>query len=581
MIRSQAQPPLDASVRACVLCQAPLEGAPRCAECGAAQRPGGFRPIRLLAQRPHSRVYLAEAEGGRQVILKELLFHLAPDAKAIDALDRECALLRDFRHPGVPRLLDVFSEGTGVHLRLYQVQEYVPGRSLQEVVEAGPLPEKEVQRITRQALHILDALHRHAPPIVHRDLKPSNLIRREDGTLALVDFGAARLLPTGETHGATLVGTFGYMPPEQLGGTVGPASDLYGLGATLLHLITGRPPTDFLHEGLELRFTRAVPPQWRPLLAGLLARNPAARFGSAREALAALEGKRARRRPWLIPGAAAGALAVLAALGFATHRAEPHRPGAADVQPPEVGAPADDPFAQLEAAQVDSARLSALYELLYSSRLEGAPLTPRQEALLQAQQKSPSAEIREKAAQILARAKAGGADGSQLDALIAQAQDGALPSRARQKAAAAAGALLARMPQTAATAAHADALVDLALTAQDLEVRAFAGSQLPRIHPLSAAALDRIREAYLEREGPQGQLLATLISHVADLHVSQEEALALIGSSNVHARHLGVVALTRFPLTPALRAPLERLAKDDPSDEVRDDARLVLQRGEP
>jgi serine/threonine protein kinase len=80
------------------------------------------------------------------------------------------------------------------------------------------------------------------PPVLHRDLKPANVVLRPDGTLALVDFGSVRTLSTDRTHGSTLVGTFGYMPPEQLGGTVDRTSDLYALGATLLHDLTGRDP---------------------------------------------------------------------------------------------------------------------------------------------------------------------------------------------------------------------------------------------------------------------------------------------------------------------------------------------------
>lgn len=577
--------PPEPGERPCVICQAPLALEPRCGECGAAQRPGGFRVQRLLAQRPHGRVYLAVDGEGQKVVIKELLFHLAPDAKTIDALERECDLLKSARLPGVPRFLDLFSEGSGVHLRLYQVQEYVAGRSLRALVEQGPLPDATVAKIARQALVILDGLHQHPPPIVHRDLKPENLILREDGSLALVDFGAARTLAQGETHGATLVGTFGYMSPEQLGGTVSPASDLYGLGATLLHLLTGRPPVDFLHEGLELRFAQAVSPRWRGFLQGLLARNAGKRFASAKAALAALEqgdgvsGK--GRRRWLLAGASAAAVALLGTgLVVALPGVTPAH-GHAPIQlEPSREASVDALFAQLSSAQVDSARLSVLYELLYSNQLQGHALTADQRTLLEKLRQSASPEIREKATQLLSRAGDLGASAERFDALVAQAKDTSLSTSERAKAAAAAGTLLVSLPQTPRSLERADALVDLMLNAPDGDIRAYAGYQLPHVHPLSADALARIQKAYLAAKGPAGQLLSALISHVADLHLGEPEALAMTRSGNPHERHLGVVALSALPLTPAARTALAQLGRADPDDEVRRDARLVLDRNQ-
>jgi serine/threonine protein kinase len=89
-------------------------------------------------------------------------------------------------------------------------------------------------------------LHARVPPVLHRDIKPANVILRPDGAPALVDFGAVRtVFRTAEEGGSTVVGTFGYMPFEQYMGQASPASDLYALGATLLHLITGRGPSEF------------------------------------------------------------------------------------------------------------------------------------------------------------------------------------------------------------------------------------------------------------------------------------------------------------------------------------------------
>jgi serine/threonine protein kinase len=121
--------------------------------------------------------------------------------------------------------------------------------------------------------------------------------------MALVDFGAVRDLTRELTHGSTLVGTFGYMPPEQLGGTVDATSDIYALGATLLHGLTGVPPSDLLVDGMELRFDRqlqGVSDELRAFIKKLVAPRRSARFPSAE---AALEALRARGQTVLRPDA--------------------------------------------------------------------------------------------------------------------------------------------------------------------------------------------------------------------------------------------------------------------------------------
>jgi serine/threonine protein kinase len=113
---------------------------------------------------------------------------------------------------------------------------------------------------------------------------------RPDGTVALIDFGAARDLAKGVTHNATLVGTFGYMPFEQLGGTVDPSCDLYALGATLIHLLAQKPPWEMMPNGAQLEFEPhlKVSPAFVRWLRRMVS-PPRARFRTAEEALAALE----------------------------------------------------------------------------------------------------------------------------------------------------------------------------------------------------------------------------------------------------------------------------------------------------
>ncbi|WP_164000528.1 serine/threonine-protein kinase [Pyxidicoccus caerfyrddinensis] len=288
---------------ACVVCEATLEGS-RCGHCGAAVAPGGYRVQRVISQSVHGRVYLAVGADGRGVALKELLFALVPGTEQLDAFEREAAVLRSLSHPDIPRFVASFKEGSGVGTRLYLAQEFLEGESLLQRIERKRLDEDEAWTLASQVLKTLQALHQRTPALIHRDVKPANLILRPDGRAALVDFGAARHLARDVTHGATLVGTFGYMPPEQLGGTVEPSSDLYALGATLVHALSGRMPADLLDDGLALSFEQHVQGSapLRAFLRRLLAQKRSERFASATDALTAL--RAARAAP---PSEAAGA----------------------------------------------------------------------------------------------------------------------------------------------------------------------------------------------------------------------------------------------------------------------------------
>ncbi len=319
----------------CPLCAGPLD-AGRCLQCGAAAMPGGYQVQRLLAHNPHGRLYLARGPDGAQVALKEILFALVPDVAQLERFEREARLLREVSHPHIPRFIASFQEGSGVHTRLYLAQQFIPGASLREGLAQRRLTEEEALDVARQVLGVLHYLHSLSPPIVHRDVKPANLVRREDGTLFLVDFGAARDLFGGGTRGATLVGTFGYMPPEQLGGTLDATCDLYALGASLLHLLSGKPPEAMLGPDLALDFTRhlRVSPKLERFLSRLVARDPAARFRTALDAALALEsptGDTPATSPWprrLLLGGALGAVAAGVALLW------PASPEVPAVQPP-------------------------------------------------------------------------------------------------------------------------------------------------------------------------------------------------------------------------------------------------------
>lgn len=223
------------------------------------------------------------------VIVKELQIEALDDWKRMELFEREAQTLTHLNHTGVPRLIDYFKNEAGT--RLFLVVEKIPGVSLATMLNNGWRPsEGAVIQIARQVLDILEYLHGLNPPVVHRDIKPSNLLRDAEEQVHLVDFGAAQHLlhPEG---GRTVVGTFGYMAPEQFAGKAEPASDLYGLGATVIHLLSGRSPSELPQAGHNLQFQAylSCSPlliQWLELMVDPRVTH---RFRSAREALAALE----------------------------------------------------------------------------------------------------------------------------------------------------------------------------------------------------------------------------------------------------------------------------------------------------
>jgi serine/threonine protein kinase len=177
------------------------------------------------------------------------------------------------------------------------VQSYIDATSLQEWIKRGrTFSEDEVKQIAKALLNVLSYLHDHNPPVIHRDIKPSNILLKGDrsahqvGDLYLVDFGSVQTAVR-ETGTMTIVGTYGYMPPEQFSGRAFPASDLYSLGATLIYLVTGTHPADLLQEDLLLEFEPVVhlSPSFVQWLKFLTHPNRKQRLSSATVALKALE----------------------------------------------------------------------------------------------------------------------------------------------------------------------------------------------------------------------------------------------------------------------------------------------------
>jgi hypothetical protein len=240
-------------------------------------------------------VYVAtDQRFGSTVALKETFFN---DANLRKAFEREARLLNRLRHPALPRVSDHFMEEEGQFL----VMEYIPGEDLSEMLKrrAAPFPVRDVLAWSDQLLDALDYLHTQQTPVIHRDIKPQNLKLGERNQIVLLDFGLAKGTPlqTRVTATGSLFGySFNYAPIEQMQGTgTDPRSDLYSLGATLYHLLTGTTPPDALTRATAVlngdpdplrpasEINARVPDEVADVLTRSMEQSAARRFASAEE----------------------------------------------------------------------------------------------------------------------------------------------------------------------------------------------------------------------------------------------------------------------------------------------------------
>lgn len=325
---------------------------------------GRYRLERLLGSGGSADVWLTRDERlGRQVALKLLHPHLLPDAASRDRFVAEARAVAALSHPGIVAVHDVELEG-----RLAAIAfDYVPGETLEaRIRREGRLRPVEAAEIAAQLAEALDAAH--AAGVIHRDVKPANVLLGADGRARLVDFGIARVVQeaqAGLTRPGEVVGTLRWMAPEQLAGAaVGPATDVFGLGAVLYTMLAGRPPFDG-PTPLAMAELQRVPPDPIPdVPAGLadlamrsLRPDPAQRPGSAGELAAYLRGWLAGAR---IPGAEP--LDGVAGMGAGAQG--------------EPGTPADDGAgAGLAAAGLGAAGAAAA-DAAAASGLSAAPIDP-------------------------------------------------------------------------------------------------------------------------------------------------------------------------------------------------------------
>ena len=235
------------------------------------------------------------------VIIKQLFLGNDFEWQDLKLFEREAETLKALDHLAIPRYLDYLEIDEPDNKGFALVQTYVEGKTLAEYLIAGrTFSESEVKELAKSLLEILIYLHEQEPPVIHRDIKPSNILLHSRsghsvGQVYLVDFGSVQNQAAKFGGTITVVGTYGYMAPEQFGGRSVPASDLYGLGATLIYLVTGLHPTELSQQDLKIQFsdrTGHLNPNLIDWLEWMTEPSLSKRLFSAKEALRSLKNPR-------------------------------------------------------------------------------------------------------------------------------------------------------------------------------------------------------------------------------------------------------------------------------------------------
>lgn len=191
------------------------------------------------------------------------------DEVVINSLLAEANMMKRLDHPSLPRIVDIIDNG----ITIYVVMDYIEGDSLDKYLqEYGAQPEDRVIEWAKQICDALSYLHSQKPPIIYRDMKPANVMLKPEGNIKIIDFGIAREYKEQNLSDTTVLGTKGYAPPEQYSGQTDPRSDIFALGMTMHHLLTGIDPRNGepyapvrnwnpeLSEGIEIIIDKCVEP---------------------------------------------------------------------------------------------------------------------------------------------------------------------------------------------------------------------------------------------------------------------------------------------------------------------------------
>ena len=288
---------------------------------------GKYKILNEIGHGGMSNVYLAINEkANKPWAVKEVRKSLNRDFDLLrQSLIRETDLLKKLHHPNLPSIVDVIDSDENFLI----VMDYIEGNTLETLLaEEGAQPQERVADWALQLCDVLDYLHTRRAPVIYRDLKPSNIMLKSDGSVVLIDFGTAREYKEQNTADTCCLGTNGYAAPEQFGGKgqTDARTDLYCLGTTLYHLVTGHNPSEPPYELYPIT-------RWNPKLSTGLERiiqkctqkNPSDRYQTVKELRYDLahykdleiQAQRSYRRRLRIFGAAAACSVLCAAAGTA------------------------------------------------------------------------------------------------------------------------------------------------------------------------------------------------------------------------------------------------------------------------
>ena len=252
---------------------------------------GTYKILNIIGQGGMSTVYLAMNErANKQWAIKEVRKDGIQNFEVVkQGLIVEMDMLKKLNHPNLPSIIDVI-DGDGLFLI---IMDYIEGNPLSSVLkEHKALPQENIVSWAKQVCDVLGYLHSQNPPIIYRDVKPANIMLKPNGDIMLIDFGTAREFKEYNVADTTCLGTRGYAAPEQFGGQgqTDVRTDIYCLGATMYHLVTGHNPCEPPYEMYPIRqWKQELSSGLEEIIATCVQKNPADRYQNCAELLYALE----------------------------------------------------------------------------------------------------------------------------------------------------------------------------------------------------------------------------------------------------------------------------------------------------
>ena len=252
---------------------------------------GTYKILNKIGQGGMSVVYLAMNErANKQWAIKEVRKDGIQDFEVVrQGLVVETDMLKKLNHPHLPSIIDIIDSDDSFLI----VMDYIEGQPLSKLLkDYGAQPQEYVIEWGKQLCDVLSYLHSRVPPIIYRDMKPANVMLKPDGNLTLIDFGTAREFKRTSVEDTTCLGTRGYAAPEQFGGhgQTDARTDVYCLGATLYHLVTGHNPAAPPYKMYPIReWDETLSSGLEEILIKCTQLNPDDRYQSCNELLYALE----------------------------------------------------------------------------------------------------------------------------------------------------------------------------------------------------------------------------------------------------------------------------------------------------